>query len=76
MIPDPKEPKHHINTFLAPLVEDLRVLFDRITFKNPSTVLGYATLQAVLACIACDLAATRKVCGFAKFMQNLDALNA
>ena len=67
MIPGPNEPKQHINTFLSPLVQDLQTLFNGITFQNPSAILGYTTLRATLACIACDLPATRKICGFANF---------
>ena len=67
LIPGPNEPKQHINTFLSPLVQDLQVLFDGITFQNPSAILGYTTLRAMLLCITCDLPATRKVCGFSNF---------
>ena len=46
LIPGPNEPKQHINTFLSPLVQDLQVLFDGITFQNPSAILGYTTLKS------------------------------
>ena len=52
MIPGPKEPKQHMNTYLAPSVKYLQVLHDGIQFENPSTVLGYTNLRAILACIA------------------------
>ena len=67
LIPGPNEPKQHINTFLSPLVYDLQVLYEGVTFPNPSAVLGLTTLRATLACIACDLPATRRVCGFSSF---------
>ena len=67
MIPGPNEPKQHINTFLSPLVWDLRVLYDGVSFQNPSSLLGYSTMRATLACITCDLPATRKVCGFSNY---------
>ena len=67
MIPGPNEPKDDINTYLAPLLRELHVLFQGITFQNPSTTLGFSTLRAVMACIACDIPATRKVCGFSSF---------
>ena len=67
MIPGPNEPKQNINNFLAPLVQDLPVLYEGIHFENPSTTLGYSTLRAVLAIVACDLPATRKVYGFSSF---------
>ena len=66
MTPGPNEPKQHVNTFPLPLVQDLQRLFSGITF-NPSAILGYTTLRASIACIAYDLPATRKVCGFANF---------
>ena len=67
MIPGPNEPKNHINTYLTPFVNDMKVLFSGIHFQNPSSLLGYTMLRATLACIVCDLPATRKVCGFANF---------
>lgn len=70
IIPGPKEPKQHINTFLFPLVQDLRKLYQGITFQNPSSCLGFTTIRATLGCITCDLPATRKVCGFANFNGN------
>ena len=67
MIPGPNQPKEDVNTYLAPLFRELHVLFQGITFQNPSTTLGFSTLRAVMACIACDIPATRKVCGFSSF---------
>jgi len=65
MIPGPNEPKDHINTFLSPLVQDMQTLFDGVTFH--SSAIGLFTIRAILACITCDLPATRKVCGFSNF---------
>lgn len=71
IIPGPKEPKEHINTFLSPLVQDLQRLYEGVTFKNPSSLLNITiTIRATLGCIVCDLPATRKVCGFANFNGN------
>lgn len=67
IIPGPKEPKLNINTFLAPLVKDMEKLYDGITFKNSASVSGMTTLRCIISCVACDLPATRKVCGFANF---------
>ena len=67
MIPGPNEPKQNINAFLTPLVNDFQLLYSGIRFHNVSSLLGYTNLRATLACIACDLPATRKVCGFANF---------
>ena len=69
MIPGPKEPRQHINNFLSPLVKDMQVLFDGVSFTSVSGVTNI-TIRAFLACIACDLPATRKVCGFSNFNAN------
>ena len=65
MIPGLSEPKDHISTFLSPLVQDMQTLFDGVTFH--SAAIGLFTIRATLACITCDLPATRKVCGFSNF---------
>ena len=65
LIPGPKEPRNHINSFLAPFVHDMKVLFDGVNVDLSDK--GIITIRAVLACIACDLPATRKVCGFSNF---------
>lgn len=57
LLPGPKEPALHINSYLSPLVEDLNFLFHGVT-------LGSSTVRALLACICSDLPATRKLCGF------------
>ena len=66
LIPGPTEPKQHINHFLFPLLEDLKKLYQGVIFKN-ATVLGHTMLRAVMACVSCDLPATRKVCGFSNY---------
>lgn len=70
IIPGPHEPKNDINTFLSPLVDDLIELYSGISFENTSSLLGSTFIRATLACIICDLPATRKVCGFANFNGN------
>lgn len=67
VIPGPNEPTGVINSFLNPLVTDLLVLYEGVTFRKPSSHLGMTTVRAVLTCITCDLPATRKACGFANF---------
>ena len=64
MIPGPNEPKQHINTFLFPMVRDSQLLCVCVTFRNSSTLFGLTTMRATLACVACDLPASQKVCGF------------
>ena len=67
MIPGPNEPVGDTNSYLSPLVNDLKSIFDGISFRNPSSFLKVTTIRATLTCISCDIPATRKVCGFASF---------
>ena len=67
MIPGPKEPKRDINTFLAPLVDELKKLYRGVTLKNPNSFFGSTTVPALVSCIGSDLPATRKVCGFLSY---------
>ena len=67
MIPGPKEPKRDINTFLAPLVDELKKLYRGVTLKNPNSFFGSTTVRALVSCIGSDLPATRKVCGFLSY---------
>lgn len=62
LIPGPCEPKHDINSFLDPFVEELLKFWNGIdmsVFGNGTKKIGCALL-----CVACDLPAGRKVCGF------------
>ncbi len=60
--PGPKELKKTINTFLKPLVKELLELWDGIVVKIHDNRL--ALVRAALLCVACDIPAARKVCGF------------
>ena len=71
LIPGPKEPALHINSYLSPLIEDLNLLFHGVTFQTPGSLLGYSTIRALLTCICSDLPATRKLCGFLSHSANL-----
>ena len=62
MIPGPKEPKHDINTYLSPLVDELKVFWDGVVMKVASG--ASKTFRSALLCCGCDLPAGRKVCGF------------
>lgn len=64
-IPGPREPKHNINSFLAPMVDELLELWNGIQLKTSSSLFGYTSLRCALTCVSSDLPATRKVCGFA-----------
>ena len=61
-IPGPSEP-HNLNPYLEPLVEDLLTLWDGVVFK-PESYPFPVVIRACLLGVACDLPATRKVCGF------------
>ena len=63
IIPGPKEPKHDINCYLAPLVEELKLLWSGTDMRiHPKTTTVH--VQCALLCVACDIPAARKVCGF------------
>ena len=62
VIPGPSEPSLHINTFLTPLVTELKQLWKGVPLKNS---FGHPVLtRAALLCCSCDIPAARKVCGF------------
>ena len=63
IIPGPSEPKLSINSYLAPLVIELQEAWEKgftLTTYNKSIV----TVKLALTCVACDIPASRKVCGF------------
>lgn len=62
LIPGPKEPKRDINPFLVPLVKELMEFLHGVEIYIKS--LSKAVLvRCALLCIACDIPASRKVCG-------------
>ncbi len=70
LIPGPKEPKHDINAFLTPLVEELLNFWKGVkmrVFSFSESVL----IRCALLCVACDIPASRKVCGFLGHSANL-----
>ena len=63
IIPGPHEPRLTINTYLQPLVDELNILWKKgINVQTPSG--GVQHFHAALLCVACDVPAARKVCGF------------
>lgn len=63
LLPGPSEPSLTINSYLAPLVEDLKIGWNsgiKVTTRNGSAV----TVRLARPCVACDIPASRKVCGF------------
>ena len=68
VIPGPSEPPKTINTYLTPLVTDLLSLWKGLPFKTPTSTVE---IRCALLCVACDLPAGRKVCGFLSFVADL-----
>ena len=77
LIPRPDEPKHEINTYLEPLEEELLLFWKGLRLKVVVSSSGFQDLvvKCVLLCVACDLPAVRKVCGFLSSMLHLVALS-
>lgn len=63
VIPGPAEPKKDINSYLTPLVSDLQRLWNGVFMELPTSRLP-VLVRAALLCIAADIPATRKTCGF------------
>jgi len=60
LIPGPSEPPLHLNSYLDPLVEERQQLWKPgVQYVSLPTV-----LRAAVLCVACDVPAARKVCGF------------
>ena len=69
LFPGPSEPSKTVNTYLTPLVSELLTLWRGKSFKTASKSTVF--VQCALLCVACDLPAGRKVCGFLSFNANL-----
>lgn len=54
LLPGPKEPKHDLNDFLKPLVQELHNFWDGVTMKVGS-VSGAVKVRCALLCVACDI---------------------
>ena len=63
LIPGPHEPRHDLNTYLEPLVADLLKLWNGMQL-NVAGANCMKIIRCALVCVACDLPAGRKVCGF------------
>lgn len=58
----PKEPSLHLNSYLHPLVNELKRLWNGILLEDHY---GRSLLvRAALLCCSCDIPASRKLCGF------------
>lgn len=58
IIPGPNEPSENVNSYIWPLVDELLGLWRK------GMEIGDKTVHAALLCVACDLPAAHKVCGF------------
>ena len=69
IIPGPTEPKCDINSFLDPLTKELVDFWGGIEMKIHALP-NFHLVRAALLCVACDLPAGRKVCGFLSHSAN------
>ena len=64
IIPGPKEPKGSVNSFLRPLVEELKEFWDGVILNCMFHPLKKVCVWAAVTCCTCDIPVTRKLCGF------------
>ena len=64
IIPGPSEPRKNINSFLAPLVDELCKLWHEGVLLKHSGSIVPERFKAALLCVACDMPASKKVRGF------------
>lgn len=65
IMPGPKEPRLTVNGYITPLVEELNEFWEGLIF--PVNVRGTTLklrIRLALSCVACDIPASRKLCGF------------
>lgn len=69
IIPGPSEPSLNINSYLTPLVMELKEFYEGISVHcaAKNSKLMNIHLRLALVGIMCDLPASRKVCGFCSF---------
>ena len=65
IISGPSEPRGNINSYLKPLVGELLLLWEEgVMLRHSGSLLVPQCFKAALLCVACDMPASRKVCGF------------
>ena len=63
IIPGPKEPSLLLNSYLSPLINELKQYYETgLTVLTPFNT--HVTLRLALSCVTCDIPATHKLCGF------------
>ncbi|CAB4444917.1 unnamed protein product [Rhizophagus irregularis] len=64
LLPGPNEVSlHQINHYLAPIVNELVLLWDGVTFNNTFEYQEPRKIRAALILISCNIPAARKICG-------------
>ena len=70
IIPGPKEPSLSIDTYLKPLINELKSMYvNGISVSTPQGT--QITVRVAVSCTTCDIPATRNVCGFLSHNANL-----
>jgi hypothetical protein len=65
IIPGPNEPRNNIHSFLTPLVDELMKLWEEgVNLRHSGSLVIPERFRAALLCVACDIPASKKVCGF------------
>ena len=62
VMPGPREPEKTMNSYLEPLVDELKQLWDGVIMQSITNT--PVIVRAALICTACDIPASRKVSGF------------
>ena len=61
ILPGPSEPSKNINTYLEPLIDDLKMLWEGVSIRVHGQ---FVNIRAAISCLACDVPAARKLGGF------------
>ena len=74
VIPGPSEPSLSLNSYLTPLCKELSKFWSGVSlplYDNVGNFRQNVIVRLALACVSCDLPASRKVCGFLSFNATL-----
>ncbi|KAJ8315783.1 hypothetical protein KUTeg_007933, partial [Tegillarca granosa] len=63
LIPTLKKEPSDLSPFLSPVMKELKALWKGVSLKTSLSSVAL-TIRAALVCVACDIPAARKVCGF------------
>ena len=64
VIPGLHVPKLNINTYLKPLMDELQELYKGVVLPCSSGFLKQRHVRACVVCLAVDIPASHKMCGF------------